>query len=105
MWSLRRTEGASARELAEIPDQQQVLEVGCHGGEVLERLDRLLAPLRVPGAERRRQDLLEQRRLAVSRGPEHPQVAAAHAEALQLAHRADDLALRVVVEDLAVAPL
>ena len=33
-------------------------------GEVVERLDRLAAPVRVARLERRREDLLEQRRLA-----------------------------------------
>ena len=47
------------------------------GREVLERLDRLLAPLRVPRAERGREYLLEERRLAVGRRSEHPQVPAA----------------------------
>src|SRR3954466_4448899 len=82
-----------------------MLEVRGDRREVLERLDRLLAALGVTLAQRGRQDLLEQRRLAIGRGAEHAQVAPADAEALQLGHRADDLALGVVVELLAVAPL
>ena len=85
--------------------QQQVLQVRGDRGQVLERLDRLLAAVRVPRAQRRGQDLLEQRRLAVGRGAEHAQVAPADAEARQLGHGADDLALGVVVERLAVAAL
>src|ERR671926_1752765 len=87
----------SAGDVAQVPDEQQVLEVGRDRGEVLERLDRLLATVRVARAERRGEDLLEQRRLAVGRGAEHAQVAAADAEARELGHRADDLLLGVVV--------
>ena len=46
-------------------------------GEVLERLDGLLAALLVARAQRRGQDLLQERRLAVGRRPEGPQVAPA----------------------------
>src|SRR6185312_2171257 len=63
-------------------------------------LDGLLAPLRVTGAQRRREDLLEQRGLAVGGGAEHAQVAATDAEAGQLERVAHDLALGVVVPDL-----
>ena len=76
--------------------EQQVLEVGGHRGEVLERLDRLLAPLRVARAQRRREDLLQQVGLAVGRGAEHAQVAPADAVARELGHRGDDLALGLV---------
>src|SRR5205823_8131449 len=73
--------------------------------QVLERLDGLLAALGIPRAQRRRQDLLEQRRLAVGRGPEDAQVASADAEARQLADGADDLLVGVVVERLPVVLL
>src|SRR5919109_2483037 len=93
----RRSTPTSARDLAQVPDQQQVLEVAGDRGQVLQCLDRLLALVGIARAQRRAEDLLEQRRLAVGRGAEHPQVASAHAVAGQLGHRADDLALGVVV--------
>src|SRR3954470_7608882 len=85
---------------AQIPHQQQVLQVRRDRREVLERLDRLLSPLGVPRAQRRREDLLEQGRLTVRRGAEDAKVAPADAEARQLGDRADDLLLGVVVEDV-----
>ena len=54
------------------------------GGEVLERLDGLLSALRVARAQRRGEDLLQQRRLAVGGGAERAQVAPADAVAGQL---------------------
>src|ERR1700722_1819470 len=83
----------SAGDLAQVADQQEVLQVGRHGREVLERLERLCAPLRVARAQRRSEDLLEQVRLAVGRGAEDPQVAPAYAVARELGDGADDLAL------------
>src|SRR3954453_8248675 len=94
---LRRAEGSLPNDLPQIPDQQQVLEVCRHRREVLERLDRLLAALRVARAQRRGEDLLQQRRLPVGRGPEGAQVAAAHTVAGELGDGADDLALGLVV--------
>src|SRR3954452_11145098 len=79
----------SGSDLAEVAHEKQVLQVRCDRREVLERLDRLLAPLGVPRAQRRREDLLEQRRLTVGRGPEDAQVAPADAEARQLGDGAD----------------
>ena len=67
------------------------------GGEVLQRLDRLLAALGVARAQRRGEDLLQQRGLAVGRGAEDAQVAPADAVAGELGDRADDLALGLVV--------
>src|SRR3954469_13440486 len=94
---MSRTKAArSAGNLSEIPDEQQVLEVRGHRGEVLERLDGLLAPLGIPRAQRRGKDLLQQRRLAVGRRAEDAQVAPAHAVARQLGDGADDLALGLV---------
>src|SRR5262249_9394714 len=58
----------SAHDLAQVPDQQQVLEMRGDGGEVLERLDGLLAPLGVARAQRRRDDLLEQVRRGAGGG-------------------------------------
>src|SRR4051812_15780538 len=66
-------------------------------GQVLERLDRLAAALGIAGAQRRGEDLLEQRRLALGRGLEHAQVAAGDAVAGELGHRAHDLAFGLVV--------
>src|SRR4051794_19885542 len=86
-----------ADDLAEVADEQQVLEVRRHGGQVLQRLDGLLAPLDVARAQRRGQDLLQQRRLAVGARAERPQVAPADAVARQLGDGADDLALGLVV--------
>src|SRR3954454_8004151 len=88
---------ASANDPAQIADEEQVLEVRRHRGEVLERLDRLLAALGVARAQRRGEDLLQQRRLAVGRGAERPQGAPADAVAGELGHRAHDLALGLVV--------
>src|SRR3954447_15935373 len=97
----RRSTATAARrladDLAQVPDEQQVLQVRRHRGEVLERLDRLLAALGVARAQRRGEDLLQQRRLAVGRGPERAQVAPADAVAGELGHRAHDLALGLVV--------
>src|SRR4051794_39994859 len=64
--------------------------------EVLERLDGLLAALGIARAQRRGEDLLQQRRLAVRARAEHAQVAPADAVARQLGDRADDLALGLV---------
>src|SRR5919199_9829 len=89
-----------AGDVAQVPHEQQVLQVRGDRGQVLERLDRLLAPVRVARAQRRRQDLLEQRRLAVGRGAEDAQVAPGHAVARELRDGADDLLLGVVVERL-----
>src|SRR3954470_3258047 len=94
---LRRAEGSLPNDLPQIPDQQQVLEVCRHRREVLERLDRLLAALRVARAQRRGEDLLQQRRLPVGGGPERAQVAPADAVAGEFGHGADDLALGLVV--------
>src|SRR4051794_3959847 len=71
--------------------------MGGDDGEVLERVDRLLAPLGVPRPQRGSEDLLEQGGLAICRGPERTQVAAADAVASQLGDRTDDLALGLVV--------
>ncbi len=92
-------------DLAEVADEQQVLEVRGDRGEVLERLDGLLAPLGVARAQRRSEDLLEQRGLAVGGGAKDAQVAPADAEAGELVDGAHDLALGVVEEGLAVATL
>src|ERR1035437_4228283 len=70
--------------------------MGRHRGEVLERLDGLLAALWVARAQRRREDLLQQVGLAVRGGAEDAQVAPAHAVARELRDRRDDLALGLV---------
>src|SRR3954454_2812298 len=94
---MSRTKAArSAGNLSEIPDEQQVLEVAGHRGEVLQRLDGLLAALGITGAQRGREDLLEQGGLAIGRRAEDAQVAPADAVAGQLGDRADDLALGLV---------
>src|SRR5438270_12972282 len=107
MWSLNSMSpfAGSRGQAAEVPDEKQVLQVGGNRRQVLERLDRLLAALGIARAQRRREDLLEQCRLAIRRGPEDAQVAAADAEAGELADCADDLELRVVVPGLALALL
>src|SRR4051794_2216207 len=71
--------------------------MGGDGGEVLERVYRLLAALGVPRPQRGSEDLLEQGGLAICRGPERTQVAAADAVAGELGDRTDDLALGLVV--------
>src|SRR6202042_2761363 len=88
---------ASGRDLAQVADEEQMLEVGGDRGEILQRIDRLLAPLGITRAQRRGQDVLEQLRLAVGRAAEHPQVAATHAVARELGYGPDDLALGLVV--------
>ena len=47
------------RDLAQIADQQQVLEMRGDRGEVLERFDRLLAPVGIARAQGRREDALQ----------------------------------------------
>src|SRR4051795_11499398 len=83
-------------DLAQVADEQQVLEVRRHGGQVLQRLDGLLAALGIARAQRRGEDLLEQGRLAVGAGAEDAQVAPADAVAGELGDGADDLALGLV---------
>src|SRR5712692_1880202 len=98
MYCLRsKSTSDSARNLPQIPNEQQVLQMGRHGHEILEGLYCLLALLRVAGAQGRGEDLLKQCRLAVGRRAEHAQIAAADAVARQLGDRADDLALGLVV--------
>ena len=82
-----------------------MLEVRSHRREVLERLHRLLAPLRIARAQRRRQDLLEQVGLAVGGGAEDAEVAPADAVAGELGDRSHDLPLGVVVVAAPVAQL
>src|SRR4051812_805908 len=89
--------GLSGDDLAQVADEEQVLEVRGHGGQVLERLDGLLAALGVARAQGRGEDLLQQRGLAGGAGAEGAQVATADAVAGQLGHGADDLALGLVV--------
>src|SRR5215208_625632 len=98
--SLPTTRRSARGEPPQVPHEQQVLEVRGDGGEVLERLDRLAAALGVAGAQRRGEDLLEQRGLAVGRGPEDAQVASSDPEARELARGAHDFALGLVVGQL-----
>src|SRR4051794_37287168 len=88
---------SSARDFPQVADQQQVLEMGGDGREVLQRLDGLLAALGVARAQGRGDDLLQQRGLAVGAGAEGAQVAPADAVAGQLGDGAHDLALGLVV--------
>src|ERR1700683_4780240 len=81
---------ASADDLAQVADQQQVLEVGGYRGEVLQRLDRLLAPLWVAAAQGRREYLREQLDIAIGGGAKDAQVAPADAVARELGHRGAD---------------
>src|SRR5688500_479424 len=74
-----------------------MLEMRGDGGEVLQRLHGLLAALRVPRAQRRREDLLQQTGLAVGRGLEDAQVAPRDAETRELRTRSYDFSLGVVV--------
>ena len=94
----QRRHPAPTHELAQVAHQQQVLEVRRDGGQVLERVDApRAAALRVARAQRRRQELLQQLRLAVGRRLEHAQVAPGDAVARELGARAHDLAVGVVV--------
>src|SRR5947207_11170544 len=74
-------------------------------GQALEVLDRLLATRLAPRAERRPDELLEQRRLAVGGGAEDTQVPAGDAEARELGGGADDLEVGLVEDGAAVAAL
>src|SRR5947209_9189709 len=56
---------ASGRDLAQVADQEQVLEVCGDRRQIFQRLDRLLAPLRIARAQRRGEDALQQLGLAV----------------------------------------
>src|SRR4051794_2669469 len=93
------------RDLPQIADEQQVLEVRRDRREVLERLDGLLAALGIARAPRRGADLVREGRLAVGGGPGGAQVAPGHAVACKLGDGADDLALGVVVVAVAAADL
>ena len=80
---------------ASPPQRERLLRIG----EVVEVVDPRLPALRVPRAQRRRDELLEQRRLAVGRRPERAQVARVDAVTCQLrAHSCDvDVRLRVAL--------
>ena len=86
----------NAGDLAQVADQQQVLQMGGDRRQVLERLDRLASAVRVARAQGRSQDALEQLRLAVGRTAEDAQVAPADAVARELGDGRDDLALGLV---------
>ena len=73
--------------------------------QVVERLDRLAPAVGIARLERRGEDLLEQRGLAVGGGPEDAQVAAADAELRELGRGLDDLPLGLVVERVAALAL
>src|SRR5918997_2669647 len=102
VWASTRSGGSARGETAEVAHEQQVLEVRGHGRQVLERLDGLASALGVTRAQRRGEDLFEQRRLAVGRGTKDAQVAPANPETRELGRGTDDLALRLVVGELAV---
>src|SRR5687768_9894129 len=89
-------------QAAKIADEQQVLELGAGRGQALETHDRLLPASGAARLQRRPEDLLEQRGLAVGGGAEDAQVAAVDAEAGELGRRADDLEVGLVEEQLAV---
>ena len=73
-------------------------EVVAAGGEALQILDRLTAPVVVGGAQRRPDNRLEQGGFAVGGGAKHLQVSPLDAEAGKLRARLDDLRVGVVVE-------
>src|SRR4051794_13283750 len=95
-WKQSARSSLSSGDLAQVPDEQQVLEVAGDRGQVLQRPDRLLAALGIARAQRRGEDLLQQRGLAVGRRAEDAQVAPADAVARELGDRAHDLALGLV---------
>src|SRR5215218_4495736 len=103
--SLPTTRRSARGEPPQVAHEQQVLEVRRDGGEVLERLDRLAAALGIARAQRRGEDLLQQRRLALRGRLEHAQVAPGDPVARELRDGADDLALRLVVVAGAAAHL
>ena len=72
-------------------------------GERLQVLDPGPAPFRVPRAERRRDDRLEQRRLAVGRGAERAQVARRDPEARERVAGDRDVDVRLRVDALSRA--
>src|SRR4051794_37040246 len=65
--------------MPQVAPEQQLRELLGQLGERLELLDPGLAALGIPRPERGRNDLLEQRRLAVGAVPERPQVPRRHA--------------------------
>src|SRR5579884_3453636 len=87
---------ASGGDVAQVPDEQQVLEVGGDRGQVLKRLDRLFSAVGVAGAQSGGEDALQELGLTVSRAAEDAQVAPADAVARQLGHGAHDLPLGFV---------
>src|SRR3954452_21304515 len=86
-----------AGQLPQIADEQHVGEVVAGRGETLQVLDGLAAGVVVRGVQSSADHGLQQLRLAVGRGAQHLQVAAAHAEARELRARLDDLTVGVVV--------
>src|SRR3954471_4623455 len=107
----RRLDGARAADAghsvagkpAQVPDQQQVLEVADRRRQAFQALQRLFAPLGVARAQRRPQQRFQQVRLAVGRGAEDAQVPGADTHPRELVGGADDLAVGLVVDGLALA--
>ena len=87
-------------ELAQVAHEEELRQLLREAGEGAEILERGLAPLRRPGAQRRRDELLDERGLAVGGVAEGAQMARADAEADEA--RADERNLRVGLD---VAPL
>src|SRR5437667_6812760 len=82
-----------------------MLEMPANRRQALQVLDRLLATSLAARSERRADELLEQRRLAVRRAHEDAQIAARDAEPRQFRCRADDLEIGLVIDRSTVAPV
>src|SRR3954447_14901872 len=82
-----------------------MLEVAADRRQALEVLDRLLATRLAARPQRRADELLEQRRLAVGGGAKDAEVAAGDAEARELGGGADDLEVGLVEDRAAVTAL
>src|SRR4051794_19413247 len=80
-----------------------MLEMPADRCQALQVLDRLLATSLAARAERRADELLEERRLAIRGSHEDAQIATGDAEPRQLGCRADDLEVRLVVDRPSVA--
>src|SRR6476659_10127255 len=74
-----------------------MLEMPADRRQALQVLDRLLPARLAAGAKRWAYQLLKQRRLAIGRGPEHPQVAPGDAELGELCGGPHDLEVGLVV--------
>src|SRR3954447_25627312 len=99
----RRAPRLLSCQAAQVPDQQQVLEVAHGRRQAFQALQRFLAALRVARAQGAPQQRFQQVRLAVGGGAEDPEVAGADPDPGELVGGADDLAVGLVVDGPALA--